>query len=106
VTQIAERIGLVIEGRIPLDAIAVGGPGAQIDQTAALGAERALRALGPPDDGTTTGGALDHAGLRGIAHRLQKVILKNNINYCFLYVFLNSILGSYTSSYTHSLSAR
>jgi hypothetical protein len=84
VTQIAKRVGLVIEGRITLDAIAVGGPGAQIDQAAALGTERALRALGAPDDGGTAGGALDDAGFGGITHRLQKAILKNNIDYCFL----------------------
>ena len=84
VTQIAKGIGLVIKGRIPLNAIAVGGPGAQINQAAALGAERALRALGAPDDGGTAGRALDDAGFGGIAHRLQKAMLKNNINNCFL----------------------
>lgn len=76
VTQIAKGIGLVIKGRIPLNAIAVGGPGAQINQAAALGAERALRALGAPDDGGTAGRALDDAGFGGIAHRLQKVSSK------------------------------
>lgn len=84
VTQIAERVGLVVEGRVTLDAIAVGSPGAEVNQAAALGTERPLRALRPPDNGRAAGGAFDDAGFGGITHRLQKVILKNNINYCFL----------------------
>lgn len=83
-TQIAEGVGLVVEGRVPLDAVAVGRPGAEVNQAAALGTEGALRAPRPPDDGRAAGGALDDAGFGGIAHRLQKVILKNNIKYCFL----------------------
>lgn len=99
-TQIAQRIGFVIKGRIALDTIAVGGPSTQINQAAALGAERALRALGAPDNGCAAGGALDDAGLGGIAHRLQKVILKNNINYCFFSYFLR-VFSAATHPATH-----
>lgn len=77
-TQIAERVGLIVEGRVTLDAIAVGSPGAQIDQPAALGTERPLRALGAPDDGGTAGRALDDAGFGGIAHGMHWKDRENN----------------------------
>ena len=81
----AERVRVVVEGRLPFDPIDIGSPRSQVDLATALRAERALRILGPPDNFLGAGGTFDNAGgLGGFAHRLQKVILKNNISYCFL----------------------
>ena len=80
-----QRIAFVVEGRFTGHPVLIGRPGAKVDQTAALGAERTMRALRPPFDAGAAARTLDHAGLGRFFHyRLQKVILKNKISYCFL----------------------
>lgn len=80
-----EGIGVVVEGRLARHPILIARPRAEVDQAATIRAERPPLVLRHPLDVGAAGRALDHAGFAGRGHqRLQKEILKNNINYCFL----------------------